>query len=84
MLTTQENVKSLTTFHILPTYYPPITPTLVTALFILILQDFDINDDHSTVEHLCTYISLLRTVSNVPTKFSYIFFKKNLHNKDSL
>ena len=30
----------------------------------------------NTVEPLGTDASLLRTVSNVPTKFSYIFFKK--------
>ena len=30
-----------------------------------------------------TDTSLLQTVSNVPRKFSYIFFKKNLYNTDS-
>jgi len=38
----------------------------------------------NTVEPLGTDTSLLRTVSNVPTKFSYIFFKKNLYNTYSL
>ena len=28
--------------------------------------------------------SMLRTVSNVPTKFAYIFFKKKTHYTDSL
>ena len=37
-----------------------------------------------TVEPLGTHTSILRTVSNVPTKFSYIFFKKNLCKTDSL
>ena len=31
-----------------------------------------------------TDTSPLRAASNVPTKFSYIFFKKNLYNTDSL
>ena len=31
-----------------------------------------------------TDTSTLRTVSNVPTKFSYIFLKENLYNTDSL
>ena len=38
----------------------------------------------NTVEPLGTDTSLLRTVSNVPTKFSYIFFEENLYNTDSL
>ena len=37
-----------------------------------------------TVEPLGTDTSLLYYVSNVPTKFWYIFFKKNLYNTDSL
>ena len=37
-----------------------------------------------TVEPFGTDTSVLRTVSNVPTKFSYIFFNKNLYNTDSL
>ena len=38
-----------------------------------------------TVEPLGTDTSLLRAVSNVPTKFSYIFLKKKtLYNTDSL
>ena len=35
---------------------------------------------NSAVEPLGTDTSLLRTVSNVPTKFSCIFLKKNLYN----
>ena len=38
----------------------------------------------NTVEPFGTDTSVLRTVSNVPTKFSYIFFNKNLYNTDSL
>ena len=38
----------------------------------------------NTVEPLGTDTSLLRTVSNVPAKFSHIFFKENLYNTDSL
>ena len=37
----------------------------------------------NTEEPLGTDTSLLRTVSNVPTKFSYIFCKKTLYNTDS-
>ena len=41
--------------------------------------------DTITVEpSIGTDTSLLRTVSNVSTKFSYIFFLKNLYNTDSL
>ena len=38
----------------------------------------------TTVEPLDTDTSLLRTVSNVLTKFWYIFFKKTLYDTDSL
>ena len=38
----------------------------------------------NTVEPLGTDTSILRAVSNVPTKFPYIFFKKNLYNTDFL
>ena len=41
-------------------------------------------EDKDTVEPLGTDTSLLRTVSHNPTKFPYIFFKKNLYNTDSL
>ena len=40
--------------------------------------------NNNTDEPLGTDTSLLRTVSNVPTKFLYIFLKKNLYNADSL
>jgi len=43
------------------------------------------NENLFTVEPLCTDTSLKRTVSYVPTKFSYISSKKkNLFNADPL
>ena len=43
-----------------------------------IFQKFEDKSVENTVEPLGTDTSLLQTVSNVPTKFSYIFFKKSL------
>ena len=60
----------------------------LTVFFILprsrdIFQKFEGKSVENTVEPLGKDTSLLRTVSNIPTKFSYILFKKDLCNTDS-
>ena len=59
-----------------------------TVFFILprnrdIFQKFESKSVENTVEPLGTDTSLIRTVSNIPTKFSSTFFKKKLYNTDA-
>ena len=54
----------------------------LTVFFILprsrdIFQKFEGKSVENAVEPFGTDTTLLRTVSNIPTKFSYILFKKN-------
>ena len=48
-----------------------------------IFQKFEGKSVENTVEPLGSDTSLIRTISNIPKKFSYILFKKNLYNTDS-